>query len=78
MLRTLLIHEYRKVVLRDPMLPASVLPSPWHGVKAYELCRALYAKIAAPAEQYIVTQLENQHGALPPARADFGRRFGGL
>jgi len=77
-LRTLLIHEYRKIVLRDPMLPASVLPSPWHGLRAYELCRALYARIAPPAEHYLMSNLENRAGPLPPAHARFRGRFDGL
>ena len=29
--RTLLIHEYRKVLLRDPNLPQSLLPKAWPG-----------------------------------------------
>ncbi|HEX2494601.1 MAG TPA: PaaX family transcriptional regulator C-terminal domain-containing protein, partial [Steroidobacter sp.] len=28
-LRTLLLHEYRKIHLRDPLLPASLLPQDW-------------------------------------------------
>ncbi len=41
-IRTLLIHEYRKIHLRDPQLPHSLLPEDWIGARAYELCRALY------------------------------------
>lgn len=34
--RTLLLLEYRKVLLRDPLLPAELLPKRWHGVPAYQ------------------------------------------
>ena len=40
--RILLIHEYRKVLLRDPQLPQALLPVDWQGDKARELCEALY------------------------------------
>ena len=40
--RILLIHEYRKVLLRDPQLPQALLPIDWQGGKARELCEALY------------------------------------
>src|SRR5690349_10179736 len=46
-LRTLLLHEYRKIHLRDPLLPAALLPDDWAGFDAQELCRNLYAKVFA-------------------------------
>ncbi len=39
--RLLLIHEYRRIVLRDPILPASILGS-WPGEEARALVRSLY------------------------------------
>ena len=33
-LRTLLLHEYRKVHLRDPLLPAALLPEDWAGTSS--------------------------------------------
>jgi phenylacetic acid degradation operon negative regulatory protein len=32
--RTLLIHAYRRVLLRDPLLPAALLPLDWPGAAA--------------------------------------------
>lgn len=29
--RILLIHHYRRVVLRDPLLPSALLPADWPG-----------------------------------------------
>src|SRR5215212_3317467 len=33
-LRLLLVHEWRRVVLRDPLLPAALLPEDWPGAPA--------------------------------------------
>jgi phenylacetic acid degradation operon negative regulatory protein len=40
--RTLLIHEYRRVLLRDPNLPEALLPAGWPGLQARALCESLY------------------------------------
>lgn len=77
-LRTLLIHEYRKIILRDPFLPAPLLPQRWNGVSAYQLCRNLYSLIANPAEEFLIAALENADGPLPPVQPAFYERFGGL
>ena len=44
-IRTLLIQEYRKILLRDPLLPSEMLSDEWHGVRAYKLCRELYQSV---------------------------------
>lgn len=76
--RTLLIHEYRRVLLRDPQLPATLLPLDWPGAAAYTLCRDFYQLTHRAAERHLLATLNNAHGRLPPASADFYRRFGGL
>jgi phenylacetic acid degradation operon negative regulatory protein len=76
--RTLLIHEYRKIHLRDPMLPEALLPGRWDGIAAYQLCRNLYGLVAAPAEAFLTTRMETADGPLPPAEPRFYQRFGGL
>ena len=78
LIRTLLIQEYRKVLLRDPQLPAELLPSTWHGTAAYQLCRNLYLELFAAAEDYLSTTMENADGPLPPASRRVLTRFGGL
>src|SRR6202163_337022 len=40
--RVLLIHHYRRVVLRDPLLPTALLPGNWPGRAARQLCREIY------------------------------------
>ncbi len=76
--RTLLIQEYRKVLLRDPCLPAELLPGSWHGAAAYQLCRNLYRRLYAQADAYVDTTMETADGPLPPPSRDYNRRFGGL
>jgi phenylacetic acid degradation operon negative regulatory protein len=77
-IRTLLIHEYRKIHLRDPLLPRSVLPKDWIGATAYELCRDLYRKVFASAELHLSTVAETLGGKLPSLARQTHRRFGGL
>lgn len=77
-IRTLLIHEYRKIHLRDPLLPRSLLPKDWIGTQAYELCRDLYRKLFPAAEQHLMAAAETLQGALPTPSRETHHRFGGL
>ena len=78
LVRTLLIQEYRKVLLRDPQLPAELLPANWHGNAAYQLCRNLYRAVYKQADLYLSTTMQTADGPLPPAGKAFYERFGGL
>lgn len=78
LVRTLLIQEYRKVLLRDPQLPAELLPAGWHGTAAYQLCRNLYIAVYRQADDYLSATMETAEGPLPPPAASFMQRFGGL
>ena len=76
--RTLLIHEYRKIHLRDPLLPQSLLPQDWPGTAAYELCRSLYERVFPAAEEHLTRLAARLDGPLPPPDASVYRRFAGL
>ena len=76
--RTLLIHEFRRVILHDPQLPQELLPPRWPASKAYDLCREFYRLTHNHAERYLITTLAPELGTLPSAAAYFYRRFGGL
>ena len=76
--RTLLIQEYRKVLLRDPLLPQELLLPGWKGAAAYQLCRNLYLATHLAADEYIGTAMETTEGPLPLPGAAFWTRFGGL
>jgi len=78
LVRTLLIQEYRKVLLRDPQLPAELLPSGWHGTAAYQLCRNLYRAICEQADDYLTEVMETAEGPLPPPAKAYFKRFGGI
>jgi phenylacetic acid degradation operon negative regulatory protein len=78
MVRTLLIQEYRKVLLRDPQLPRQLLPPDWKGTAAYQLCRNLYLATHQEADQYLGAAIETTDGPLPPSGPLFWARFGGL
>ncbi len=77
-IRTLMIQEYRRILLRDPLLPAEMLPAGWHGTPAYQLCRNLYRLIFSPAEEFLTNEFETADGPLPPPAPEFYTRFGGL
>lgn len=76
--RTLLIHEFRKRLLRDPQLPEELLPGDWEGRAARQLCRNIYRKVSPAAEQWLAQNLESANGPLPEASQAFYQRFGGL
>ena len=78
LVRTLLIHEYRKIHLLDPLLPPVLLPRAWVGTTAYRLCGRLYARLFAAAEAHLAAHAHRLHGPLPAARAAGRERFGGV
>ena len=77
-LRVLLIHEYRRIILRDPELPAELLSPDWAGTSARVLCRNLYRRAAPAAERHAMAVLETADGPLPEPRPFYYQRFGGL
>jgi len=73
--RSLLIHAFRRVTLHDPGLPDQLAPRGWPARDAYALCRELYGLTRRPAERYLATTLQASDGRLPALGASFGRRF---
>lgn len=78
LVRLLLIHEYRKVILRDPMLPVQLLPQDWIGGAAHDLCRDIYAAVVGRAERWLSENFETETGPLPTPHPRFFTRFGGI
>lgn len=72
--RILLVHEYRRVVLRDPLLPPPLLPDGWPGVPARQLCAEAYPALLPGAERWLSRNGRNEDGPLPPA-VGLQRRF---
>jgi phenylacetic acid degradation operon negative regulatory protein len=73
--RTLLIHEFRRIVLRDPNLPQALLPDEWPGDTARALAARIYANLVSPAETYLDQVAQNEDGPLPAAGVGFHSRF---
>lgn len=76
--RTLLMHEYRRTLLRDPQLPEQLLPTDWPGGAARQLCYELYALTQSRAESHLMAVLETAEGRLPEAAPYVFERFGGM
>jgi len=73
--RILLIHHYRRVVLRDPLLPLALLPKDWPGRAARALCGEIYRAILPASEQWLDRNGSNEDGPLPKAGSELGNRF---
>jgi phenylacetic acid degradation operon negative regulatory protein len=76
--RTLLMHEFRRVQLRDPQLPRQLLPADWPGDTARVLCRDIYQLCQQKTEEHLMTVLETADGPLPRVAQSFYSRFGGI
>jgi phenylacetic acid degradation operon negative regulatory protein len=77
-IRTLLIHEYRRLHLRDPLLPARLLHADWPGTRAAVLCRDIYARVFEPSEAHLSRIAAQLDGKLPAPDPSVLRRFGGI
>jgi phenylacetic acid degradation operon negative regulatory protein len=74
--RILLIHHYRRVVLRDPLLPPVLLPADWPGRAARQLCGEIYRGLLPASEQWLDSHASDENGPLPPPGEELARRFG--
>jgi phenylacetic acid degradation operon negative regulatory protein len=77
-IRTLLMHAFRRIQLHDPLLPLELLPENWPGTSAYELCRTIYQITYLRAEQHLLATLRREDENAPKAASHFYQRFGGL
>jgi phenylacetic acid degradation operon negative regulatory protein len=70
--RTLLLHDWRRIALRDPGLPLALLPKDWAGEAARSLARDIYGRLAEPSEAWLA------ECGLPPLvnAREFTARFG--
>ncbi|HDI2987852.1 TPA: phenylacetic acid degradation operon negative regulatory protein PaaX [Acinetobacter baumannii] len=77
-IRTLLIHYYRRILLKDPALPLELLPTDWPAISARTLSMNIYKKVFEPADEYFLSVAATAEGPMPNATAHYWSRFGGL
>ncbi|MBN8443152.1 MAG: phenylacetic acid degradation operon negative regulatory protein PaaX [Thauera sp.] len=75
LLRVLLIHDYRRLLLRDPELPDVLLSPDWSGQRARLLCRELYRRLLPPSERHLDSQFVLADGHTPEASVALVERF---
>ena len=74
-LRTLLIHEYRRILLKDPQLPAVLAPPDWPGDAARKLVARLYHLLTPSTDQFVAANIECWSGACPAPVPEYRQRF---
>lgn len=75
LLRTLLIHDYRRLLLRDPALPEVLLPVDWSGQRVRLLCKDIYRRLLVPSERHLNQHMHLADGSSPAAGDSLYRRF---
>ncbi len=75
LLRVLLIHDYRRLLLRDPELPEVLLPPDWSGHTARMVCRELYRRLQEPSEIHLNANMQLADGTVPEPIPELQERF---
>ena len=75
LLKVLLIHEYRRILLSDPELPAAMLPKSWDGHIAQALTAEIYRQVTTTSSQWVNRELINADGLLLGGHGILKTRF---
>ena len=67
-MRTMLIHDLRRITLRTPAVPRELLPTPWPGDDAYALAGALYQSLCTTSAPHLEQVLQIDYPATVPDR----------
>lgn len=75
LLRLLLIHDYRRLLLRDPALPDVLLPADWPGQHARLLCKEIYRRLLTASERHLDGNFHLASESTPQAAPILFERF---
>jgi phenylacetic acid degradation operon negative regulatory protein len=70
-MRVLVIHAFRRVVLRDPFIPAPYLADDWPGIAARETAAAIWRALHRASEDWLDANAASAHGPLPRRPIDW-------
>ena len=65
-MRVFVIHCFRRIVLRDPMIPAPYLPEGWPGIAARETVAVIWRALFRASEAWLDANAASAYGPLPP------------
>ena len=74
-LRIFVVHELRRVVLKDPDLPTSLLPEDWPATEVREQAAEIWRALVEPSERWLDHHGRCGAGPLPPLTEGFALRF---
>ncbi len=75
--RVMLLHSWRRIVLHDPQLPGPMLPEDWPGHAAREICGRIYWQVFDASEAHLDALASRDNERYAPLAADIAARFGG-
>jgi phenylacetic acid degradation operon negative regulatory protein len=78
LIRLLLIHKYRRILMREPEIPHELMPAECLSHEAREITERLYKLICNQAEDYFMEIAESESVNLPEVNAEYFTRFGGI
>jgi phenylacetic acid degradation operon negative regulatory protein len=65
-MRVFVIHCFRRIVLRDPLIPAPYLPADWPGIAARDIAGAIWRALFRASEAWLDSNAASAYGPLPP------------
>jgi phenylacetic acid degradation operon negative regulatory protein len=73
--QTLVVHAYRRIVLKEPELPAGLWQADWVGDTAYEVAARCYHALAAPAEAHLLAVCQAGGAPLLSLDPEYADRY---
>ena len=76
-IRSLMVSDYRRIVLADPGLPDELVPDDWPERTAAEVATQLYRALLGPSDMQLTATCITGAGALELNRGAYATRFAG-